>query len=263
IYLNISYAIKLCALIALWYLNLITVTSVIFVFCFVGPIMFILLCCIGYIPLIRSFFKARLQTKYIRFKYTSTYFLASQFFQLASRMDLFIISYYLTRVEVGYYTLAQKIILTVVSTIISVTQVLSPSFAKIKTKLDTIKEFRHGFIYLLLPALLFLAVSFTPDFVFKILFPQFLPATQLTRMMALPFIIYSLGNLPLLYILYTMQKPSYLLISNICYFLIMTIGCYVAVPLYGIYAPIYVNGIGLLISVSYLSFVTYKKIYTN
>ena len=98
--------------------------------------------------------------KEFRFGYTVTFFVASQFFNLAQRMDLFLLSFFLSKsAEVGYYGLAQKIILTVTASIASITQVLSPQFSKIKTKPEIIKEFKHGALYLLIPAGLFIRKS--------------------------------------------------------------------------------------------------------
>ena len=201
----------------------------------------------------------------MRMEWLITFFIASQFFNIAQRMDLFLLSYFLSKSpEVGYYGLAQKIILTVTASIASITQVLSPQFSKVKTKPEIIKEFKHGAFYLLIPVGLFILLFFTPNWVFYIFFTEkFAQTAVITKALSLPYIIFTLLNLPFLFILYTIKKPGIILLANIVFFAIVSIGCYYLIPVYKIFAPPYVIAIGFFVSLligSVYSFIEYKKI---
>ncbi|NCN22563.1 oligosaccharide flippase family protein, partial [Candidatus Falkowbacteria bacterium] len=173
LYLNLSNVIKTIVIIALIPLNLVTVGSIIFTFGILGPAVFFILLFFEKKYIFFRIIKAPIVKEEFKFAYTLTFFIASQFFNLASRMDLFLLSFFLSKSpEVGYYGLAQKIILTVMASVASITQVLSPNFSKIKTKQEIMKEFRHGFLYLLIPAFLFIALYFTPNWVFYLFFTE-------------------------------------------------------------------------------------------
>jgi len=130
IFLNLSNLIKTFVILALIPLKLITVGSIIFVFGVIGPVIFFILLFFEKKHIVFNILKAPVKKEEFRFGYTITFFIASQFFNLAQRMDLFLLSYFLSKSpEVGYYGLAQKIILTVIASITSITQVLSPKFS--------------------------------------------------------------------------------------------------------------------------------------
>jgi len=200
-----------------------------------------------------------------RMGYTLTFFIASQFFNLAMRMDLFLLSYFLSRSpEIGYYGLSQKIILTVMASVASITQVLSPNFSNLKTKEEIKHQFKIGFYYLLIPTGLFFLLFMTPNWVFYLFFTEkFAPTAAITKALSLAFLIYPVLSLPLLYILYTVKKPIHILTSNLIIFLTVIIGCYFFIPKYGVFGPPYVlalsfvlGGIVLLVA----SILEYKKI---
>ena len=153
------------------------------------------------------------------------------------------------------------------TTVVSVTQVLSPNFAKIKTKVEARKELRHGFFYMLIPIGLYLLLFLTPNWVYYLFFTErFAPTAALTRNLVPAFIIFTLGNLPLQFVLYTIRKPSYVLYGNILYFSVMTAGCYFLIPQMGVKAPPLVNIFAILAPVTILTIMTvygYKKLPTT
>lgn len=209
-------------------------------------------------------FHAEIKREEFRFSYTLTYFIASQFLNLGLRMDLFLISHFLTKSEVGYYGLSQKIILTIITTIISITQVLSPGFSKIATKREALSYIKTGIMYLLVPSTLFFFLALVPSQVYAFFFTeQYVTSAAITSALALPFIIFSLSNLPLLFLLYTIKKPSYILVSNVLFFIIVTVGSYMLIPKYGVFGPPYAMGIAMsvvLLLQSILSFIEYRKL---
>lgn len=250
LYLNLSNITKTALIFILIPFKLINVGTIIFAFGIFGPLTFFLFLFFEKKHIFLSIIKAPVKKEEFRFGYTITFFIASQFFNLAQRMDLFLLSFFLSKSpEVGYYGLAQKIILTVMASSASITQVLSPNFSKIKTKDEIIKEFKHGFLYLLIPAFLFVLLFFTPNWVFSLFFTEkFAQTAEITKALSLPFIIYTFLALPFLFLLYTVKKPKIIFLANFIFFLIVTFGCLYAIPKYGVFGPTYVMAIGFTIT---------------
>ncbi len=214
------------------------VGSIIFVFGMIGPIVFFLLLFIEKKDLVFILLKSEIKKEEFRFGYTVTYFIASQFFNLGLRMDLFLLSYFLPKAEVGYYGLSQKIILTVTTTIISITQVLSPRFSEIKHRPEILRLFKTAATYMLFPTGLFIALFLTPSKVFDLFFTdKFVKTANITRSLSLPFIFYAVSSLPSLFLLYTVKKPLYILISNLIFFVVLSVGCYILIPTKGVFGP--------------------------
>lgn len=264
LYINAANLLKTILIFYLAYTRTVSVGTVIFVFGIVGPAIFFLLLFLEKKDFVFVLIKSKVKNEQFRFGYTLTYFFANQFFNLGLRMDLFLLSFFRLRNDVGYYGLAQKIILSVITTVVSITQVLSPNFSKIKNRRDVRSSMRTGLYYLMLPVGIFLLLAVTPNQVFYLFFTEkFAKTAQLARGLAWPFILFTLGDLPLLFILYTFKKPQFVLYSNILFFMGMTIGCYIFIPIYGVFAPIYVIGAALLLPVlvqSIASYYEYKKL---
>lgn len=247
LYLNFSNIIKTALIFILYYLKMINVGSIIFVFGIVGPIIFFILVFFEKKHVFIKIAKAKIKKEEFRFAYTMTYFFANQFFNLGTRMDLFLLSYFRSKTEVGYYGLSSKIILTLFASITSITQVLSPAFSRATTKKEIRSLLKTGFLYLLIPAGLFLLLFLTPNQIFYLFFTKKFAATAaITKAISLPYIIYALSNLPILYVLYTIKKPSIILVSNIIFFVLITTGCYFMIPIKGVFGP----PIAILLSLS-------------
>jgi O-antigen/teichoic acid export membrane protein len=265
LFLNLSNLLKTILIFSLIPFNLVNVGTVIFAFGIFGPAIFFLMLFFDKKHIFMKVIKAPIVKEEFRFNYTITFFIASQFFNLASRMDLFLLSFFFSKSpEVGYYGLSQKIILTVMASVAAITQVLSPNFSKIKTKEEIIKELKHGFLYLLVPAILFVLLFFTPNWIFTLFFTEkYAETTTITKALSFPFIIYVFLNLPFLFLLYTVKKTGIILFGNIIYFLTVTIGCLYLIPRYGVFGPPWVISLGftlaLIIGVIY-SIKEYRKI---
>ncbi len=238
IYINLANLLKTLVVFFLMATKMVNVGSIIFVFGIVGPMIFFLLLFVEKKDLVFILLKSEIAKEEFRFGYTLTYFIASQFFNLGLRMDLFLLSYFLSKAEVGYYGLSQKIILTILTTIVSITQVLSPAFSKIKKKEEVFPQIKAGMVYLFLPVCLFLVLIFIPDFVFQIFFTEkFTKTAAITRALSPAFIIYTLTSLPTLFLLYTIRKPGFILLINILFFVVATVGCYFLIPSFGVFGP--------------------------
>ncbi|EKE14041.1 MAG: hypothetical protein ACD_12C00697G0002 [uncultured bacterium] len=265
IFLNLSNLIKTIIIFVMIPLHLITVGSIIFVFGIVGPIIFFVLLFFEKKHIVFSILKAPVEKEEFRFGYTITFFIASQFFNIAQRMDLFLLSYFLSKSpEVGYYGLAQKIILTVIASIASITQVLSPKFSKISTKEEVGKEFKTGLVYLLIPTVFFIALYFTPNVIFYLFFTEkFAQTAIITKSLTWPYVLYTFINLPLLFLLYTVKKPSYILVANFVIFIVISVGCYYLIPIMKLNGPPLALALSFfigLIILSVTSFAEYKKL---
>ena len=266
-YLNLANVIKTLLIFVMMGFGKVTVGSVIFVFGIVGPVIFFLMLFMERRELFFVLAKSAVRKEEVRFGYTLTYFVGSQFFNLGLRMDLFLLSFFRSKAEVGLYGLSQKIILTIITTIISITQVLSPAFSRVKTKADARQQLKTAFFYLLIPAGLFLIVFLLPDWVFTLFFTdKFEKTAGITKALALPFAIYAIGNIPLLFVLYSVKKPIYILISYVLFFLILTGGCLMLIPKLGVYGPPYAITAAMVVSHTILgivAFVEYKKLPTT
>ncbi|PIY71929.1 hypothetical protein COY87_03570 [Candidatus Roizmanbacteria bacterium CG_4_10_14_0_8_um_filter_33_9] len=239
IYSNISNVIKTLIIIALWLSGYLTLGSLFITFGIVGPVIFYFFVYTYNKKHIYPIMNAPVVKDDVRLKYTLTYFIASQFNNFGLRIDLFLLSYYRSKNEVGFYGLAQKIILTIIGTIVSITQVISPSFSAIKAKRDIFPHVKSGIFYMLVPTGLFLLLAVLPDWVFTLFFTEkFIPALVITRKLSYSFVLLPFINLLNLFILYTVKKPGYILVANIILFIIIASGSYVYIPLYGYMAPI-------------------------
>ncbi len=261
IFLNLSNVIKTATIIALIPLNLINVGSIIFTFGILGPAIFFLFLFLDKKHVLKKIVNSPVDRREFRFGYTLTYFIASQFLYLSQRMDLFLLSYFLSKSpEVGYYGLAQKIILTVIASIASITQVLSPNFSKIKTREEAAYQFRHGFFYMLIPAALFLLLYFLPDQVFYLFFTdKFAETARITKALSLPFILYVFINLPGLFLLYTVKKPVIILASNLVLFVVMTAGSLYMIPKRGVIGPPFALGLAFLVSLMIMTLASLRE----
>lgn len=252
LYLNISNVVKTIVLFLLIISKKISIASLIFTFGILGPAAFFLMVVINKKDAFYYTVKAPFEKEQLDFSYIFAFFLASQFFNLATKIDLFLLSYYLSKDIVGYYGLAQKIVLTVAMSISSITQILSPKFAKAKTKQEIKKVSKEALRFLLFPTLGYIGIIILPTQIYEIVFTsKFLPAFPIVRSLSLSFLFYPLANIPYLLLLYTFKKPKYNLIANMILFLTIATGCYFGIPKHGVYAPIIIIFLAILITTGF------------
>lgn len=244
--------------------HMVNVGVIIFVFGIVGPTFFFILVYSSKKNHMKAVLSAPIERSDFRLRYTLTYFIASQFYNLGLRMDLFLLSYFTAKDEVGYYGLAQKIILTIIATVTSITQVVSPSFAKATTKSEVRVHAKSAFMYMLVPTAIFLLLSVTPNWVFDLFFTnKFLHTADISRLLALVYIPFSFISIIHLFLLYTAKKPANILVGNLALFAIITGGCYAFIPQYGTTAAIVSLAVAFFVAsiiLTYLSVREYKKL---
>lgn len=260
IYLNLANFMKTGVILFMILTKTVTAGSIIFVFGIIGPLLFFIYLFFEKKDLLFVFIKTQVKREEFRFGYTLTYFFASQFYTLGLRMDLFLLSHLITKTEVGYYGLSQKIILSVMTTIVSITQVLSPGFSKIDSQKEARSQLKTGFMYLIIPSILFSILFFLPNKIYDIFFTEnFSQTAPITKSLSLPFIIFSLGQLPYLFLLYTIKKPRYILIAGIIFFTIVSVGSYLLIPYFKVFGPPYAITVAVIISTIMLTIVSIKK----
>ncbi len=264
IYNNVQNLVKTGILFYLIVNNSVTVGAVIFLFGVVGPVVFFMLLFFEKKSFIWQFLRTKIDKKEFEFGYAFTFFFAMQLYNLGGRMDLFLLSYYGLKNSVGYYGLAQKVMLSIVSTVVSVTQVLAPNFARVTTKKEARHELFTGFLYLLIPTALFVLLYLTPNQLFYLFFTaKFGPTTLIVKSLVPAFIVFTLGSLPLQFVLYTARAPRYVLYGNLAYFLLMSAGSYYLIPMLGTGALPIVNLIAIAAPVCILTYATvheYRKL---
>jgi O-antigen/teichoic acid export membrane protein len=114
-----------------------------------------------------------------------------------------------------------------------------------------------------MPAGVFILLFLTPDIIFKLFFTEkFIKAASITRALGIPYLISIVGNIPNLFILYTIKKPIYILWTNIVFLAVVSSGCFILIPRYGVMAPIYILTLGFVVSTvitSIASIYEYRK----
>jgi O-antigen/teichoic acid export membrane protein len=179
-------------------------------------------------------------------------------------MDLFMFSFFGMGAAVGFYALAQKIVITIVTTITSITQVVSPNFTGIKTRKQTRLVIKSALAYLSIPVVLYLMLLILPDQLFHFIFTkEYAQSLGITKSLVFPYILFILGQIPFLYILYVARKTSYILYSNIIFFLGMTFGSYFLIPILGVFAPAYIISFSIFFSIliqAIAAYYAYKKL---
>lgn len=256
IWLNVSNILKTIFILFLLPFGWVNAGTVIFTFGVVGPGIFIGIAGWLYRNEVRDIFKiAKASREQLKIEYTLTNFIAMQFYNLGMRMDLFIMSYFGLRTQVADYGLSQKVMLTIISTVVSITQVLSPRYALIKTRMEAQKELKHSLLYLLLPTALFASLILLPDWVFTLVFThKFIETPMLARALGAAYILFSLGQVFSLFYLYTFKKPQMLLISNITFFVIVTGGCFLLIPSFKAMAGPIVLGVAFFVTTAIQGF---------
>ena len=229
-FLNISNFLKVLLLLILIPLNKTDTTSIFTVITIGGSILFFIPIFFSRGHLLKPVWGATFTKKALRLRYTFTYLVATQIFNLGQRMDLFLLSYFGLQADAGYYAAAQKILLSITSAVISVTQVLSPQFSHVKKRRDIHTLAKQTLLYLSAPAILFGLLTVTPQFVFEAYLEKFSSASIITRQLAPAYVLYTYASFVLLFLLYSVKKPGAILTANILFFLVMTIGCFTMIP---------------------------------
>lgn len=261
LYLNLSNVIKVVIILIFVYFKKINLFSIIFIFGVVGPLIYFFLVLLDKKKTIEPLIKAKIDLGHFRPKFTLVSYLGYQFLNLGQRLDLFILSYYFPRTELlGFYTASQKIILTVLTSIVSVTQVISPNFSLVKTRKEAKRELIRGFMYSLVPIGIFLLLFFTPSIIYLLFFTEkYLATVKITRSLVFPYILYTLAAVPSIFLLYTIKKPKYLFLNNLFFLLLSLILNIFFIEKYNVFGPALSYGISYSLCFIILIMISIKE----
>lgn len=261
LYLNVSNVIKVVIILIFVYFKKINLFSIIFIFGVVGPLIYFFLVFLDKKKIIEPLIKAEIDFGHFRPKFTLVSYLGYQFLNVGQRLDLFILSYYFPRTELlGFYTASQKIILTVLTSIVSVTQVISPNFSLVQTRKEAKRELIRGFMYSLVPIGIFLLLFFTPSIIYLLFFTEkYLTTVKITRSLVFPYILYTLAAVPSIFLLYTIKKPKYLFLNNLFFLLLSLILNIFFIKKYNVFGPALSYGISYLLCFIILIMISIKE----
>ncbi len=264
VWFNISNIIRLVALGFIYLYSQVTLFWVICIFGLVGPGVFLGSLIHGYMHRVPRLSRAPTHRELLAFRHSLTSFLAQQLFNIGMRLDLFVLAYFGYKNTLGDYGIAQKIILSIISIVVSITQVLSPEFTLIKTKGQFIRLVRKSAWYLMIPTTLFLALTITPTAIFKLVFThKFVDTPALTHSLGWVYSIFGLGQILWLSLLYTFKQATYLLYTNILFFVVVGTCNLILVPTHGAYgapAALCIAFVVMSLAQAYLLWDEYKKL---
>lgn len=253
---NISNAVKTTLLIAFAVNHSLTIVNALFIMGIIGPAIVFTIVLFERRWIVHSFMSSNITRSAIKLGYTTQYFIASQLFALASRVDLFMVAYFLMPGDKGDYALAQRVVLAIVTTTDSISQVLSPQFAKVRSHHDVLALFKKSFIFVLLPTALFVAAMVAPTFLYTLFFTdKFILSFPVTRLLSFAYIPYNFAAILLLYFLYTIKKPIHVIYSNLILVVILILGDFILIPRLGLYGPPVASLIAFMAVLIYLSVV--------
>jgi O-antigen/teichoic acid export membrane protein len=258
---NLSNVVKVGLLVYLALHGALGIPEVLLITGLVGPAVVFAYILLERAWIVKAFLSSRATRSEIRFKYTFLYFLSTQIFNIATRADLFMVSFFLTRPEVGYYGLSQRVILAVVTSSDSITQVMSPQFAKISSQRDVMRLLKHSYVYMLVPTAMFIGGIIMPSSIYELVFSQtYTASTLLTRALSLAYLPYSFLAALLLFFLYTIKKPMYLLISNLIFLVCILIGNFLLIQNLRVLAPAISYLAAFIIILTYLGYAFKKEL---
>lgn len=238
IIINISNILKTAVLFILIYYHLATIQNIIITLGVVGQAIFVILIFKDRGELFKKFLAAKFEREKVKLRYTLTFFGASQLFNLSSRLDLFMLSFYLPKAEVGFYAAAQKIILSVITSVNSITQVFSAQFSSATRKSEVVSLMKRGLFFMMIPTFIFLLAVVTPKSVYTFFFTaKFVKTDNITRLLSISYIFFGLTAIPSLFFLYTIRKPMHLLWINIIFFIVVLFGNFIAIQKFGVFGP--------------------------
>ncbi len=229
-----------------------------------GPVTVLVGILLTYAGSIKALAAVRAEKSSLKFGYSLTYLIATQFYNISTRVDVFMLSYFLTKVDVGYYSVAQKIVMVIITAVNSITQVLSPQFSTHVNKKKIFGLFKKSYLFMTIPILALVAVSLTPHVFFDWFFTKsFEQAIGITRQLSLVYCLFAISVVPTLFFLYTIKKPIYVLVGNGLLLAIIAGVNWNLIPVYGIHAPVYAVIAGYSVTtVFFLSsfYYEYKKL---
>lgn len=259
--INILNIVRILLLVGMYLTGTLSLQGLIIVFGPVCPILFFVLLFIRYPHIPKNLLNASLNNPLFSMYYTASYFIATQLYYVATRMDLFVVSHFLTRPETGFYGLAQKVLFSILTTVNSITQVMSPQFAGVTEKKKVGELMKKFALYCLIPIIILVASIITPDKIYFLVFSaQYSLTPFVTKLLSGTHIFAILAQIPLLFFLYSIRKPHYVLFINALLLIGISVGSYILTPMFRLAGPPIALGISYVL-VAIIAFVIFRKEY--
>jgi len=213
---NISNIVKIVLLVICVLIGKLSIISTLVIMGIIGPAVVFMTVLFERKWIFASLTRHRIDRSHIKLRFTMPYFLSTQLFNLTTRADLFLVAYFLTTVDAGHYSVAQRVIFVIITSIDSITQVLSAEFSKVSKKKEVFQLIKRAFYYMAIPSLILLLLACAPEFLYRLVIPaSYNPSIPLIRALSLTYIPFSFDAILLLFFLYTLKKPEFILFVNI------------------------------------------------
>lgn len=229
---------RLGLLLSFYYFGALNLEWLFIIFGPLGSVVFLLLLWFAHPNFPGQLLKAPLEKSHLNIGYSITFFISTQLYFVASRLDLFIIAHFMSKSEVGYYGLAQKVIFSILTTVNSITQVLSPQFSVARTRTQVMSLMKRFAYYCIIPVLLLVGAVLTPSIIYQTVFGvNYASMIDLVRILGVVNIFFIVMQIPMLFFLYTINKPRYVLICNLILLVVIGLGSYYLIIQIGLFGP--------------------------
>lgn len=224
--------------------GLLTIPNTIFILGVVAPLAVFLTVLPQRRSVITTLIRHRIDRSHIKLRFTLPYFFSTQLYNLTTRADLLLVAYFLTTVDAGHYSVAQRVMFVIITSIDSITQVLSAEFSKVSTRTKALQLIKKACYYMAIPSAILLILAFSPAFLYRLFIPQaYEPSIPLIKLLSLTYIPFSFDAALLLFFLYTRKKPMFILYANIIMLVLVTLLHLYFIPRLGITGPVVSFGV--------------------
>ncbi len=231
--------IRIVLIIVFGFLGMLTIPNTIFILGIVAPLAVFLIVLPQRRNVVSSLVRHRIDRSHIKLRFTMPYFISTQLYNLSTRADLLLVAYFLTTVDAGHYSVAQRVMFVIITSIDSITQVLSAEFSKVSTRTQILQLIKKACYYMAIPSVILLALAFSPAFLYRLFIPEsYEPSIPLIKLMSLTYIPFSFDAALLLFFLYTRKKPMFVLYTNIIMLALVTAFHLLFIPRFGITGPV-------------------------
>ncbi|KXK11091.1 MAG: Polysaccharide biosynthesis protein [Microgenomates bacterium OLB23] len=245
---TVSSVVRIVLIVVCGYFGVLTIPLTIIILGIVAPAVVFIMVLPQRIAVVQSLIRHSVERGHIKLSFTLPYFISTQLFNLTTRADLFLVAYYLTTVDAGQYSVAQRVIFVIITSIDSITQVLSAEYAKITTREEIIRLIKKSFKYMAIPSAVLVMFALTPAALYAVFIPKaYMPSVPIIKLLSLAYIPFAFDAALLLFFLYTLKKPMFVLYVNIIMLALVTTLHVIFIPQLGMQGPVVSFGLTYLV----------------
>ncbi len=192
------------------------------------------------------------------FKFGKWIILSELSLVLFARLDLIILSHFITGASLGYYSAAIKIVNIYLVFTAAFSVIMLPKASKVKNKAEQKKFYKSGFLLVALLIMIAVVIMLSSKFVVILFYgKEYIPAFKYVILLLLAYLPFTLYQ-PFRYISYTFNNTRLLfiitLIQNI---ILISLGWY-SIKMFGINGIIYIKGFAYLVALIIFVYMSYK-----